>query len=743
MAQEKVKYKLINNDTGEILWLSDGAHSNNPAPKNWDNAEQTLKRSTKTFGVYTELSKNLEFTKKGKTFLLNALSNKDIEADVTLEEYKLHPTLEYWYVHSTGTFDLSGYSYEKNTFKAPFKSGGLNSTIQAYLKEEFELQRTESINGKTLEELQLKDVVLDGRDIFLVSKLETSSERKKDFSELVQNLDFRVQRGFTPELEITSNRDSGNINQVVLNPISESVEDQINISYFSYTPESSKAFYLQSDVAKTLQITVKGITKTYNDTHILNSTTNKGFKVSIRRYSWNGSSHNYEDETLVFEDTADQTTEEKLHTYENTVSVSLDQSDSLFLSVEQDILSTNLSTDVVRIFKYDDIECSVTITEESSREQSQSKAILEHEAGDRLMQIITGETNRYYSSFYGRVEIGYEQDGEFSRTALTNGFYIRQFFDKKLSFSLENFLNTSNVIHATGYGIEKINGLETLVHEDLKYFFQDQVAIRLPNQVSNIKRKPAKEFYNSTLTFGYKKPEKDRQYDEAMGLDEFNTKSSYTTGLTRVETTFKKESDARADKYGQEFARRKPKLNFPEQDTRYDRDIHILDLKVGLGMSLEERKWQDDFETEPLGVFSPETASNLRLTPREINNRWQWFYGASLQKFQNEKVRYSNSSGNSDLATKKTGEEIQYESGDINVSDLEQARFYPQWIEFDYEVDFFVNEQVYGTTDVNGRNIPNYYFKIEFINENNNKEYGYLFELKPNKEGKWKVLKAL
>ena len=66
----------------------------------------------------------------------------------------------------------------------------------------------------------------------------------------------------------------------------------------------------------------------------------------------------------------------------------------------------------------------------------------------------------------------------------------------------------------------------------------------------------------------------------------------------------------------------------------------------------------------------------------------------------------------------------------------------PEWVTFEHPVDFAVNEMVYGKTDVMGRMIPNFYFKIEFINEYGQKEYGYLFELKPNKEGKWKVLTA-
>ncbi|MCB0474935.1 MAG: hypothetical protein KDC69_04625, partial [Flavobacteriaceae bacterium] len=80
MKFQKREYKLINKDTGQSVTLSDDPQSAigglYPAPKNWDNAQKTLKRSDKTFGVYTELSNNLEFTKKGAEFLKNAYEAK-------------------------------------------------------------------------------------------------------------------------------------------------------------------------------------------------------------------------------------------------------------------------------------------------------------------------------------------------------------------------------------------------------------------------------------------------------------------------------------------------------------------------------------------------------------------------------------------------------------------------------------------------------------------------------------------
>ena len=153
-----------------------------------------------------------------------------------------------------------------------------------------------------------------------------------------------------------------------------------------------------------------------------------------------------------------------------------------------------------------------------------------------------------------------------------------KFIYEKIEVSLKDFLETSNSIHNTGYGIETINGQEQIVVEDLKYFFQNEVGIVLTEQVSNVKRKAASDMYYANMSYGYDKPKNDRMYEEAMGLDEYNTNTSYTNPITRVDKKYDKVSKYRADPYGKEFARRKPKLNFPEQDTRYDKDIFILDL---------------------------------------------------------------------------------------------------------------------------------------------------------------------
>ena len=127
----------------------------------------------------------------------------------------------------------------------------------------------------------------------------------------------------------------------------------------------------------------------------------------------------------------------------------------------------------------------MTVTEDSIRPDSNSKFNFMHEVGDRLMQIITGQQNKFYSEFYGRTDLGYDEDGEFSKTALALGFWIRKFDDEKIEVSLKDFLETSNSIHNTGYGIETINGQEQIVVEDLKYFFQN-VQLTKPHFLSSL-----------------------------------------------------------------------------------------------------------------------------------------------------------------------------------------------------------------------------------------------------------------
>jgi hypothetical protein len=189
-----------------------------------------------------------------------------------------------------------------------------------------------------------------------------------------------------------------------------------------------------------------------------------------------------------------------------------------------------------------------------------------------------------------------------------------------------------------------------------------------------------------------------------------------------------------------EFTRRKPLSLFPTEDSKYDTNVFLLDLKP-VNNGFEQRKWQDDLVKAPSGVFSPETATNLRFSPFNMLLRHSWVIASGLTKFATEKVRYGSSTANSQMKTQLIGAHEYAENGDIINAELKKARFVAEWIEFEHECTFDIMQMVQGTTKINGKAIQNLYGTIQFINEKNQIEKGFLFNLKPN-EGKWKILKS-
>ena len=722
MRSNKVTYKLINNRTGDSITL---AHD----PKNWDESEPKIKRSMKSFGITTEYSKNLEFVKEGKDFLNKAFDLHDIEAQVTAQRWKPYPHKDGEYLQFSMECDFSDYEPNELVVKIPFKTSGLNQLVKSQLKEKFELERLEAINGETIGELNTKTVALTSRDILLISKLETNDNDRRSTSFRMNFTDGNLRTG------------SLGIPTHIKVPSDAKLGEVIRDASFTANPnvgEITSMFYFNNDLEKELEIEIDLYCVVEEDK--VDDLSNEFLKVDLARFE-NGVTPTLLDRTTLYSVPMGSVNGHVIDiSYKDTITLLAGQSLSLQWYGGGNF-GGFLNDGDLKV-NFNDTAASITITENSSREDSQSKAVLIHDAGDKLAQIITGEQGRYYSEFYGREELGYENTGEFSLTACALGLWLRQFNDKPIEMSLDSLLDTTNVIHGTGWTIEKINGIETIVHEDLKYFFQEDTVIDL-GEVTDLESKVAKEFYNSNISIGYKQPSGDNLYEEAMGLDEYNTNRSYTLPFTTVTTKYNKISPFRADPYGKEFARRKSQFNYPEDDTRYDNHIHLLDLKEGLGTALEERIWSDDFDSAPNNVYSPETATNLRITPFRCLERHEWFFGSGLTKkfFQDKSIRYANGLGNNELSTQRASESTRVEKGDKLISEIEKPRFLPMWKTFNYEMTHDISQALYAKTERNGRKIPNVFFKCMYTHKGVQK-YGYLFETTLTDKAKAKLLEA-
>ena len=694
-------------------------------PEGWNDDEKTFKRSLKVHGVFINLSNNLKFYRGdenrdgGFDYITGVYSQQGINADILLIKEERDPQTDKWVEAYRGFLDLSTLIVENNKASVKFNESGLYSALKARQSEKLDLGRTETMDGDSLDPIKTDTVALNGRNIFLVSTLGLN-DNYKNF--VVDDLfPFNPNEAVALPFSIVSLSDDS---------VQEIVDLDVTEVGSSYGDGSTgNMFYAISDKDRTF----KSISIDVNIDFQAAIFKNFNIRLDLVTYE-NGLSYDFKSfQTL---DQVNSVTGEGNITYKNTLTdYSLLKDESLCLALH--VISQS-DVNVV----YNDINLNIEEDSFDDVSPKQSKILLPFEALERIINITTNEKDALKSKFLDRTDLGATEDGDGSLTAITNGFTIRNFEDKQIQTSFKDFDDSFSAVWNTGYGIERLGFKEFVRYEDLKYFYQKFVAVSLPNQVKKVKRTVAKDYFFSGVELGYKKPSGDNLYEEAMGVDEYNIKNTYTTIIKRVEKVFSKLSPYRADAYGIEFARRKSIKTNPTDDTRYDNDVFMLDLKRSETDIFEQRLWQDDFAKAPTGVFSPSTAQNLRFSPANIRTRFGWWISAGLDKYLSSFVRFSSSIGNSELSTQLLGENEIAENGNIQVKDLETSFFIPEIIEFEHEVTTEIIKKVQGKTLINGENVMNYYGQIEFTNENNDSETGYLLELQPNKEGRWKLIKA-
>ena len=709
-------------------------------PIGWNSDDKEYARNEEYHGITAKFSNNLTFIGDGAEFINMVFDMFDIIGELKLTRTEKHPITNilkrtYW-----GYLDLKTREVDGGHIKIKFNAGGLEEDLKARENEQVEIDRLTTIDGKTIAPLNTEIVALDGRRIFLKSKYKEKT---------INNY---------TTISVTS--DDGNTRAATvpfpLDLVSRSHEEaQSNIS-LTYGDENNGTnglmIFAIADRAKT--IVVKGSGISFIPLLIDNDYQWVDFRVCLTVYG-NGSNYELKDRIIKFyrygefHNDGDIMSmlgvEQSVPDFEQTLI--LDAGDSVAFEY---FLKSDIQSGENRRVTFDSSQSTgqIIIEEDSHFEPTQSKIILAHEFSDRLATICTNKTDVFKSSFFGRTDIGYPQDGPGALTGMAHGFWIRGFDKlpisdenrfKALTTSWKDNVDSLSAVWNVSLGIETINNREQIVLEDLKYFYQPVVTIKLPNQVKNVKRKVATKKYFGSIEVGY---ENGGAYEEAQGLDESNALSKFTT-LMKVKDVFSKISKYRSDSYGREFARRKPFSRYSTTDTSYDSDIWLHDLKRGIGNIFLQRKWQDDFEVEPTGIFSPETATDLRFSPLNMLLRHGWWIGACLLKYPLEFIRYASSTANSALTTKLIGGNAYSENGNILNSELKKAYFVPEEITFEYECDFFTMEKIEGfTTLPNGKRIPNFYGMIEFTNEKNETERGWFLNIKPNGKGEFTIIKS-
>lgn len=712
-------------------------------PEGWKSDEVELIRSKTYHGIFQQFSNNLKFVDDGVSYINTVRQLYGINERIKLIREERNPVTDVWEQTYFGFLDLSTWESEEGKVSVKFNSGGLEQALKARESDMVEIDREITIDRYPMDPLIPITVEIDGREIFLKSDYKVKPDENS--VEMTNNTNDGNTRGSTVGIPLFLSSKSHENAQSVLpgGNVGDNSWDR------NGNGEVSNLFFAVSDRKRMLHIKFK-IDFTV-DIKVFDDVSSFRFWLRMAQYE-NGTDYDLKQNRILFTKDNYSDLDNKRFSISFDETITVEEGDSLSLCFDQNYDGRSLHSSRLTI-EVKDIVCdNFTVEEDSFFDKSTTKSVLLYEMCDRLLQICTNQKNALRSNILGRTDLGYLIDGKWSLVGLNHGFWIRGFdklpipsevpkvenLFKPLTTSFkENFESLEAVFHI-GAGIELEGNKEVFRIEEKSFFYNRNVLVRLPNQVKKVKRNEAPDSYFSSLQFGY---EKGGDYEEAMGLDEPNAKSNFTTVINGLKNDYSKISKFRADGYGFEFARRASVTLNNTEDTTYDNDIWLNDLKRGINNVFLQRKWQDDFEKQPTGIFSPDTALNLRLSPFNNLLRHGWFFGAGFDKYLSDFVSYSSSTANSKLKTQLIGRPEYAENGVVQNSELEKARFVCEEIEFEHVCDYSVMKQINGTTVIQGNTVRNIYGLIEFVNEFNEVEKGFLLSLKPTGEGKFKILK--
>jgi hypothetical protein len=693
-------------------------------PANWNDDEKEIIRSDKWFGITKNLSNNLEYYGNAFDYIKSVYDISGIKGNVRLEKEERDGQSDRWELSYSGYLDFTTYKQDKNYIKIKFNESQFFKNIESRMKEKYELERLDDLKGNPIPPLAYKTLSLQGRDIFretfFNNQDETLKIKYKGSSTwdalydvvLPLNLIYRSDESFfAPSVNILA----GGFLDLPTAQISRGSGG----SPVFYSPGG--LYYLVADQDRTIDIQVRlKFRAKFASPENGDDATFRIYHDTVRKI---GNDYESVQEDLIMQCVGASSAPDTPPTYytieydtwksfDITYETTMDllEGDSLGLRIQPFFFPNPYNRTNVWDFEFETIE--VLGQENDLGETTTCDALKMYDVLDRLFLIITGK-QCFQSSLLSN---------EWRDLLMSNGFKIRKFTDKNITISLEEALNCLMAIDDIALLIQN----NTVRVEKKREAFIPEVIIDV-GEVSDIEREIVEKEHFSSIEIGY---DFDGKYEEVNGLDEYNIKNTYSTCIDTTDNTLKAISKVRADAYGITLAQLKPFQDFPKLDTPYDKENFLFDAKLVSGNNYELRHWEDDFDSAPTGIFSPQTAFNLRLSPFNSLLRKGKTISCGLQKFPTELLKYASTEGNSQLVT------LYPERAQIQNNVLAVPYFLPEKITFEKKITLQQFKLI----------VDSPYKLIKFVNEFGDEEFGYICPgsqgIKPNKEGKFTLIKA-
>jgi hypothetical protein len=714
-------------------------------PKGWANDIPSFKRDKESRGILSKTEIDLEFYGDGAEWISLAANSFGIQETVLLikSEKDIYSLNEEWRVRYVQEVDMGTYKKDKKTGKVTVKAteGGLYDRIKKRKSKKYDLINTESADGDDIGSITTYPFQPQPRGLFLESFLEDEQNGYRINSRTFSSAAWSETTRTIP-LKLVYNSDADNIYTPWNGDQGQNELDYHDQNYNIGTEQSiGDQIVWRMNRVKLLKIKID-LTFVINDVKYRRAT-DKEMMVELRRSKVVGDSDKLVSrDTLLYID-AHHTHEGQEYSV-NTVltDVEFEIGDSLsIVFATRAILGAGPGSGYMDTY-LDVSESSVIIEDETPFPITVSRCITPFDLFERIIAKITGKNGLFKSSIFG-------EGGEYEHVVVDNGFWARGFPDvltdsggeeRKIQFntSFKDAFDSFNYLEPLCWFTE-ISGRQEVVRiEKATYTMKNFIGVRIPS-VDKIEEKSSKKDFFSSIKIGHKK---NLDYEEIFGLEEPNGMSEFGTHISKGDSVYAIESEYRPDSVGYELIRRKPFTEFPKEDTPRDKDIFMHDARRVNGIYYHNL-WNTTnpftgnpyFDSAPTGIFEPDTVWNLRLSPM---NRLFYGHGYSIKRglyhFPQKSVRFDSSNSNQNLRTTLDGVTL-HEGGTVLVGDLEKPRIEPMIIMATFFMTQAIEDQIIGTTNVDGEEVPNFFGLFEYT-ENGNVKYGRLVKLDAKDESK-------
>jgi hypothetical protein len=620
--------------------------------------------------------------------------------------------------------------------------GGLATDIESRKSDKYDLINQESADGDNIGVIKTQTFIPQPRGVFKESLLEDSQTGYRVNSRRIENGKEETSR--TIPLKTIYNDDKENITDVANS--SETVNSQKhNKNYDIGTSQPiNDNFFFRADIGKRIDIKLDLSFKVERVDQ--DHAKDKEHFVEIRRINHVGANDELTSREVIFSAGNPQDDIGVLRNVNIERTYDLIEGESLAIVF---LTRTNINAPIFKTGNLDVyftvLDSKLVVTDIEPYVSTTSRCIKPIDLFERIVAKITGKNDLVVSSIFG---VG----GEYEYMVCDNGFWARGFPDSyidsdevertiQFNTSFKDAFQSFNYLEPLVWFIDIIANKQVVRIETAKYTMQNFIGVVLP-EVDNIEHQSSKPDYFSSVSIGHKQT---LDYEEINGLDEPNGKSDFNTHITLNESKYIINSTFRFDPVGYELIRRIQFVDKPKEDTTRDSHIWIHDGKVsgsrrnlntGLGEDIVTHNlWTDRFDSAPTGIFDPDTAWNLWLSPM---NRLFYGHGYSIKRglyhFTNKKVRFSSSNANENLKTIFNGVTLS-ENGNITVGDIEKPRVEANKTILTFKMTQAIENQLQGFTEINNILVPNYFGLIEY-EENGETMYGRLNKLDSKDESK-------